>query len=110
MPGSAIVMGVLSRLPDADRSRLAARRRALLQRLGALGAATLVLIACLGPQTSNAATRGLAWLIGAAEAWRTLVAVLIGGLTVVPLFSALCLLALSVVLWQRLLDSSKAIP
>jgi|SRR6478672_3773199 len=102
---SPIARAVMARLPQADRERLSARRRALCQRLGGLAAAALVLFACIGPLTSNAATRSLTLFIAALEAWRALVSVLLGGLLVVPVLSALCMFGLSILLWQRLIAS-----
>jgi hypothetical protein len=102
---SPIARAVMARLPEADRQRLSAWRRALYQRLGSLFAAALVLVACMGPLSSNAATHFLALLIGALEAWRALVSVLLGGLMLVPVLSALCMFGLSILLWQRLIDS-----
>src|SRR5690348_15478833 len=91
---SPIARAVMARLPQADRARLSTRRRAFYQRLGSLAAAALVLVACVGPQTSNGATHSLALLIGALEAWRALVSVLLGGLMLVPVLSALCMFGL----------------
>src|SRR3954447_14083149 len=88
---SRMARAVLARLPEADRERLSARRHSLYQRLGAFAAAALVLVACMGPQTSSTATHSLALIIGALEAWRALVSVLLGGLMLVPVVSALCM-------------------
>jgi hypothetical protein len=101
--GPSFVSGVLARLPEADRQRTRARRRQIHQRLGATGVATVLLLTCLGPQSSNIATRALAWLLGAGAAWHDLVAILLGGVIVLPALSALSLVAVSLVLWQQFL-------
>lgn len=99
----SVVDAVLARLPGADEERAASRHRQFSQRLGALALVTLLLLACIGPQTSNLSTRALAWLLAAAETWRVLVAVLLGGVVFVPVLSCVCLLAVSFVLWQRVI-------
>ena len=99
----SVVQGVLARLPSADRERESARRRQMYERLGAVVLVALLAVACAGPQASNLATRTFAWLLAAAEAWRVLVIIALGGLVLVPIASALCLLAVSCVLWQRLI-------
>jgi hypothetical protein len=100
----SVVSNVLARLPDADRQRAETRRRQLGQRLGVLVLVTCLFIACLGPQASNLATRALVWLLAAAETWRVLVSVAIGGVGLIPLLSCLCLLALSIFLWQQVMS------
>ncbi len=101
--GPSLVTGVLARLPAADRQRAVSRRQHLQLRLGAVVLATLLLLACLGPQASNLATRTLAWLLAAGAAWQALVRVMLGGELLLPLLSTLCLVALSLVLWQEFL-------
>lgn len=101
MATPSVVAAVLSRLPDADRARASARRRQLQQRLGALTLSTILLLACLGPQASNLATRALVWVLAADVAWRVLVSILLGGLSVLPALSAVCLVAVSLLLWQQ---------
>ncbi|HTE84438.1 MAG TPA: hypothetical protein VK821_06880 [Dehalococcoidia bacterium] len=99
----SVVDAVLARLPLADRERASARHRQIRERLGAFALVTLLLLACIGPQASNVATRTFAWLLAAAETWRVLVSILLGGLVLVPVLSAICLLAVSFVLWQRVI-------
>ncbi len=103
----SLVAGVLARLPAADRQRTRARRRQARQRIGAALLAAALLLACLGPQTSNAATHSLAWLLAAGDAWQALVRVLLGGASLLPLLSTLCLVGLSLVLWQQFLQVRK---
>jgi hypothetical protein len=69
--------------------------------------ATALLLACLGPQTSNLATHSLAWLLAAADAWQALVRVVLGGAIVLPLLSTFCLVGLSLLLWQQVLQLRK---
>jgi hypothetical protein len=103
-PAPSVVLGVLARLLGADRQRAIERRRQLRERLGAIALVALLSVACLGPQTSDLATRTFAWLLAAAAAWRVLVTILLGGLVLVPVASAACLLAVSFVVWQRLIE------
>jgi uncharacterized membrane protein YidH (DUF202 family) len=100
----SLVAAVLTRLPEADRRRAQSRRRQAWQRTGAALLATALLLACLGPQTSNAATQGLASLLAAGDAWQTLVRVLLGGAILLPLLSTLALVGLSLVLWEQFLQ------
>jgi hypothetical protein len=99
----SVVDEVLARLPSADQEREATRHRQVCQRLGTLALVTLLLVACVGPLTSNVSTRALAWVVAAAEAWRVLVTILLGGLPLIPVLSCLSLLAVSFVLWQRVI-------
>jgi hypothetical protein len=100
----SVVSDVLARLPDADVQRAQSRRKQVCQRLGALALVTCLFVACLGPQASNLATRTLMWLLAAAETWRVLVSVTIGGVGAIPLLSCLCLLAVSIFLWQQVMS------
>lgn len=95
---------VLASLPAADERRFAQRRRQQRQRLAALWVGTLMLVACLGPETSDLATRALAWLYAADVAWKGLVVAALGQMILLPALSALFLLGLSTLLWYRLLS------
>jgi hypothetical protein len=99
----SLVEDVLARLPSADHERARARRQQLTERLAAIAVVTLLLIACVGPQASNLATRTFAWLLAAAETWKVLVSVALGGLMLVPVISSICMVTVSVLLWQRLI-------
>jgi hypothetical protein len=103
-PTPSLVAGVLARLPDADRERALERRHQLRQRLGAVVVAALLLLGCLGPETSNPATHWLTWVLAGADAWQALVRVLLGGAIVLPILSTLCLVGLSLVLWEQCLQ------
>ena len=80
------------------------RNRVVWILLGVLIVVTCLGLACLGPQASNFATRTLVWFLAVAETWRVLVAVIIGGLGLIPLLSCLCLLTVSIALWQQVLN------
>jgi hypothetical protein len=101
---SALTANVLARLPAAERQRAALRLRQRRERLAGAVAATLLLAACLGAQASDVATRTLAWVYAAAVAWKGLVEAALGGLAVLPVVSACCLLGIAVVLWQGVLS------
>jgi hypothetical protein len=99
----SVLARVLASLPEADRQRRRASRRRQIQIAGAVCTGAAVLIACLDPESSNTAIRTLAWLYGADLAWKGLVSALLGGFMLVPAASACCILAVSLLLWHRLL-------
>jgi hypothetical protein len=98
---------VLARLPAAEKERAELRLRQRRQRLAAGVAATLLLAACLGAQASDLATRSLAWIYAAAVVWKGLVQAALGGLALLPVISATCLLGIAIVLWQRILSAGR---
>ena len=102
-PSPSVITRVLASLPAADQQRSGLRRRRQRQTVGAVLLGTLILMACIGPETSNLATRSLAWLYAADVAWKGLVSALLGGFMLLPAASALCLLGVSFLLWHRLL-------
>jgi hypothetical protein len=106
-PSASLTARVLARLPAAEQQRMRLRRRQRLQRVAAVLAASGILVACLGFQGSDAATRTLAWLYAAAVAWNGLVSAAIGSIAVLPTASAACLLGVSVLLWGRFLDAGR---
>jgi len=102
-PISSLTASVLARLPAAERERSALRRQQNRERTAGVVAAALLLCASLGFQGSDLATRALAWIYAAAVVWKGLVEAALGGLVVLPVLSACCLLGISIVLWQRVL-------
>jgi len=98
---------VLARLPAAERERVVLRSRARRERIAGVAAAALLFGACLGFQGSDLATRALAWVYEATVAWKGLVEAALGGLVVLPVLSACCLLGISLVLWQRVLAAGR---
>ena len=100
---SELTRGVLARLPAAERQRSGLRHRQRRQSLATAVFATFGLVACLGPETSNLATRALAWLIATGAAWHAVVRTMLDGLAFLPPLSALFLLVAAMLLWQRLI-------
>lgn len=94
---------VLARLPEADQVRQQRRRNEYWQHIAALVLVSLGMIVCVGPETSNLATHMLAWSLAGSIAWSAIVRTLLHDLDPLPALSAVCLVALAILLWQRLI-------